>query len=271
VLENLHPEHPRLVTNLAGHVPRAFVETNGGSGQEVRLRCDTLVVDTDRGTASLTWRGQVVLTTPTMPGRVGLRLTSTSDSHRSATAPSVLTTSPESAPRPRAQCLGTKEVDVASLNRPALPFSPAASPWARSTPAPAPSSPEPPPRDLNSAPTMAIDCSSFVSAPVLPFQPTPEETQMTTPLATPPPLATDTVPPVAPAERPWRSPSCLVTDAPVVSTVLPAAPSGSLLVQAPLDESPPPPPWPSDRERVIFGHLEAWVEFGRAIALRRRW
>lgn len=69
VLENLHADHARLVTNLAQVEPRAVVERAGGSA-EVRLRCDTLWIDTDRGCCSLVWRGQVLLGDPREAGRV---------------------------------------------------------------------------------------------------------------------------------------------------------------------------------------------------------
>lgn len=69
VLENLHAEHARLVTRLARVEPHAVVERSGGSA-EVRLRCDTLLIDTDRGCCTLVWRGQVVLAHPQETGRV---------------------------------------------------------------------------------------------------------------------------------------------------------------------------------------------------------
>jgi hypothetical protein len=70
LLENLHPEQPRLVTNLELLSISATVDYGGGSVQDVRLRCDTLAIDTDRGTASLVWRGTVRLSHPAQPGRV---------------------------------------------------------------------------------------------------------------------------------------------------------------------------------------------------------
>jgi hypothetical protein len=70
VLENLHAEHPRLVTSLPGLSPRAVVERFGAGAQAVRLRCDTLCIDTDRGVCSLVWRGQVPLSRADEPGRV---------------------------------------------------------------------------------------------------------------------------------------------------------------------------------------------------------
>ncbi len=69
VLENLHADHARLVTSLSQVEPRAVAERAGGSA-EVRLRCDTLWIDTDRGCCSLVWRGQVLLGDPREAGRV---------------------------------------------------------------------------------------------------------------------------------------------------------------------------------------------------------
>lgn len=70
-LEGLHPEHARLVTRLPGLLPRATVEREGVAGaQPIRMRCDTLSVDTDRGVCHLVWRGQVALTRPDERGRV---------------------------------------------------------------------------------------------------------------------------------------------------------------------------------------------------------
>jgi hypothetical protein len=69
-LENLHPDHPRLVTQLLALVPRARVEGSPGAVQETKLRCDTLWIDTDRGTCSLTWRAYVPLEHPHQAGRV---------------------------------------------------------------------------------------------------------------------------------------------------------------------------------------------------------
>ncbi|MCC6554246.1 MAG: DUF2169 domain-containing protein [Polyangiaceae bacterium] len=70
VLEGLHPEHGRLVTNLPGLRPRATVERPGRAPEDVTLACDTLWIDTDRGLAALVWRGQLALAHPAEPGRV---------------------------------------------------------------------------------------------------------------------------------------------------------------------------------------------------------
>ncbi|HEY4121723.1 MAG TPA: DUF2169 domain-containing protein, partial [Byssovorax sp.] len=61
VLENLHPDHARLVTSLPGLEPRVFVERGPGAPHELALRCDTLWIDTDRAICTLCWRGQVPL------------------------------------------------------------------------------------------------------------------------------------------------------------------------------------------------------------------
>ncbi len=70
VLENLHPDHPRLVTRLPGYEPRAFVEGPRGAVAELAMTCDTLWIDTDRAMCTLTWRGQITLDHPAMEGRV---------------------------------------------------------------------------------------------------------------------------------------------------------------------------------------------------------
>jgi hypothetical protein len=70
VLENLHPEQPRLVTNLPGLRPAAFAEMPGRAPQRLHMECDTLWIDTDRSLCTLTWRGQIVLETQGQQGRV---------------------------------------------------------------------------------------------------------------------------------------------------------------------------------------------------------
>ncbi|WP_437760724.1 DUF2169 domain-containing protein [Sorangium sp. So ce1389] len=76
VLENLHPEHPRLVTRLAGERPQAFVERPGQAPQPVALRPDLLWIHTDRALCALTWRGQVPLAHPHEAGAVRVSLVS---------------------------------------------------------------------------------------------------------------------------------------------------------------------------------------------------
>lgn len=69
VLENLHRDHPRLVTILPDLQPRAVIDTGGGQ-REIALRCDTLWIDTDRAICTLTWRGFVPLQAPDDEGHV---------------------------------------------------------------------------------------------------------------------------------------------------------------------------------------------------------
>lgn len=70
VLENLHWEHARLETVLPGVRPRARLEIPNMPQQEVRMRCDTLWIDSDRAVATVVWRGQVSLRRPDEIGRV---------------------------------------------------------------------------------------------------------------------------------------------------------------------------------------------------------
>jgi hypothetical protein len=70
ILENLHTDHPRFVTNLSGIEPRAFIDSQGRPPWELKLTCDTLWIDTDRSICTLTWRGQAHVDSPLQPGRV---------------------------------------------------------------------------------------------------------------------------------------------------------------------------------------------------------
>lgn len=102
ILENLHPEHPRLVTDLPSIRPLASVERRGRS-EPVILRCDTLWIDTDRSLCTLTWRGQVPLAHPDEQGRVVFTLDATGQ------------TSPLHEPRPSAHGGDEPEVDTFML------------------------------------------------------------------------------------------------------------------------------------------------------------
>ena len=70
VLENLHPEHARLVTSLPGVKPLAFIEIPGRAASELSFVADTLWIDTARGICTLTWRAQVAIEDPGQVGRV---------------------------------------------------------------------------------------------------------------------------------------------------------------------------------------------------------
>jgi hypothetical protein len=70
VLEHLLADHPRLITSLAGVRPRAVVTRPSGGPQEILLRPDTLAIDTESATATLVFRGQLVLTRAEEEGMV---------------------------------------------------------------------------------------------------------------------------------------------------------------------------------------------------------
>jgi hypothetical protein len=69
-LENLHPEHARLLTRLPGLHPQAFVERPGVQPHEIEMHADGLWIDTDRARCTVTWRAQVPLAQPDDAGRV---------------------------------------------------------------------------------------------------------------------------------------------------------------------------------------------------------
>ncbi len=68
-VEHLHPRFPMLSTRLAAVSPVVTVDQGSGP-QPLQLRCDTLVLDTDRGLAMLVWRAHVLLDHPQRPGRI---------------------------------------------------------------------------------------------------------------------------------------------------------------------------------------------------------
>lgn len=74
VLENLHPDHPDLVTRLPGVRPVVRVEASDLPAWELALVADTLWIDTDRSICTLTWRGQIPLQErdPALVVRIGL-------------------------------------------------------------------------------------------------------------------------------------------------------------------------------------------------------
>lgn len=123
VLENLHSAHARLVTNLQALVPHALVEREGGASEPLRMRCDTLTIDTDRGRCSLTWRAAVPLRHPAEAGRV--TVTTTRAAARAG--------APQPGPRPMPpgsfdpRRTAPVPPQLASPS-PSLPFRPAASP-----------------------------------------------------------------------------------------------------------------------------------------------
>ena len=183
VLENLHPEHPRLVTSLPGIRPRAVVERLGRR-DEVKLTADTLWIDTSRSVCTVVWRGQIALVHRQEAGTVAISLAAAEDpGFRAPISPD----DPDGGPTasiseppegPKKNSLGetqefaippsAKDPDavptgpIRTNRKPVMPFSGAASP---SSP-PSPSSPSSPSSPLSPPSPPA---PSFAAA--LPFQP----------------------------------------------------------------------------------------------------
>jgi hypothetical protein len=76
VMENLHPEWPRLVTNLPGLRPRAVLEGRGGN-HLLKMHADTLWIDSDRAIACLTFRSHRALERFDEAGRIVISLEET--------------------------------------------------------------------------------------------------------------------------------------------------------------------------------------------------
>lgn len=74
LLEHLHPLHARLETKLARVVPQVTVRRTGKPEDKLRMRCDTLAINTDRRIAMLVWRGVVLLEHAAEDGFVAVRV-----------------------------------------------------------------------------------------------------------------------------------------------------------------------------------------------------
>lgn len=135
VLENLSPDHARLVTSLPGIRPGAFLERGRGGPQRLALRADTLWIDTDEAVATITWRAQIPLERPDEMGRVLVGLETAAQEVTWPELERLAARNPsrpdaEEMMRPAAKPLGPSASrtltasDIAALNLPALPFSP---------------------------------------------------------------------------------------------------------------------------------------------------
>jgi hypothetical protein len=181
VLENLHPAYPRLVTSLAGHKPRAFIEGRAGGVQNLPLRADLLWIDTDRAICTLTWRAQVSLKDRHERGRVVIAL---EQPGQTLTWPEVLKAAGPSSHAENtapASKMGSETLirDTALADPRAMPFAPstrgpdealaARREHARTgmtmpfAPAGAPKPPPPPPPVI--APPPIVSAAPIVSAP----------------------------------------------------------------------------------------------------------
>lgn len=70
VLEHLHPNHARLETKFAPVIPNVVAQRADGQGHDVRMRCDTLIIDTEKHVGMLVWRGVIMLAHENEPGMV---------------------------------------------------------------------------------------------------------------------------------------------------------------------------------------------------------
>lgn len=107
-LENLHTLVASLSTRLAPVTPAAMVDQGSGP-QPMRLRCDTLIIDTDRGLAMLVWRGHVPVDHPEHPGRVVVTASTGS-------APPATTSPADRAALARAEEMGTMDLSQLGLS-----------------------------------------------------------------------------------------------------------------------------------------------------------
>lgn len=166
VLDNLHPEIPHFVTNLAGGRPRAALTGAGRAAPvELPLRADTLWIDTTRRICTLTWRGQVLLSRPDEEGRVIVAL------ERPGHALSVEEIVRGARSLKDLDGSSTMRIDeeaTSSEGRAALPFAPADSVSPEIARAPSP--PRPPPRKSIGDMTLTIDRSTPLrDVPLTPF------------------------------------------------------------------------------------------------------
>jgi len=61
LLENLSPAHSVLTVSFPGVRPRVVAERRGGASEGLKMRADTMTIDTDRALVTMVWRGQLAL------------------------------------------------------------------------------------------------------------------------------------------------------------------------------------------------------------------
>ncbi|CAN98318.1 hypothetical protein predicted by Glimmer/Critica [Sorangium cellulosum So ce56] len=119
-LEHLSPVHPRLVTRLSRIVPRASVQRENRDLELVRLRCDTLSIDGDRGVASLVFRGLVPLSHPDEPGLVTITTEAEKDPQEEGNIDARANDARSSQEQPGTMIL--KASQLVGAAKPAVPF-----------------------------------------------------------------------------------------------------------------------------------------------------
>ncbi len=89
ILDNLHPEHARLVTRLPALEPTATVTRQGRSPSALPLTCDTVWIDSDRGVCHMVWRGTIPGLHVLEPGQITISIDEETESrHHVPAAPS---------------------------------------------------------------------------------------------------------------------------------------------------------------------------------------
>lgn len=241
LLENLHKEHPRLVTQLPALRPRVFVDLGSAAPFDLPMTADLLWIDTDRGICTLTYRGLVPLPRPDHPGRVvvameeGEQRLSWAEVRGAAERAAPAPLKPPGARRPQLtkHPLDESEKTAAHVRPEAqtgvLPFQPAEG-VPPAPPAPAqsasPSLPGPPPprrARRDTMPMAAMDSAAALPAWMIaqrdgpPPAPPPPEPQLREPArSTPPPPLLVTAP------APSTPPPPLVPAVPSLSAERPA-------------------------------------------------
>lgn len=230
VLENLHTAHARLVTSLPGISPRAMVERSGAAAQELRFRCDTLSVDTDRAVCSLVWRGQVMLARPDEAGQVRITTEGGGKNDEVATVVGsalVRAALPFEKGTIAVDDLGTTMPIVMVAAAPALPFR-GGSPWA-STASSIASTPQP---SVDDGTGTIIGAAMLGQA--LPFAESSERLPQAAPIPPPTPIHTPSFVSSEPAPGHYVEPAItsLITPAPP-PMIGPLVGIGGLAVESP--------------------------------------
>jgi hypothetical protein len=200
-LENLHPRFARLSTRLAPVTPVVTVDKGAGA-EPLRMRCDTLVIDTDRGLAILVWRGHALISRPDEGGRVIVTSGAAPAASPPASRPASRPASPPAAPPAPAHKLsedsGTILPAAFIASSAVLPFS--SPPPSRPPPSPSPSpypSPSPAPAipaSVVSAPVPVIDAPAPLidaPSPAAPAPPASISSPASAPEVTPEPVSAE--------------------------------------------------------------------------------
>lgn len=265
LLENLHPEHARLVTSLPALRPRARVGRPGKNAEPLEMHGDTLCIDTNRGICTVTWRAQIQLATRDEPGLVTVDLPA-----------------PTAAPAQEGDEDAVRTIGpvVNQQRGPAMPFAPAAPGQAlASLPAVAPQPPRPAAaQDEEAGGTFVLPPESVVElsegdlrdatadqtlppahalrkAAALPFRPAAAPSPAQPPVP-PPAVAPIPVEPPRVAPSPPRPPLMYAAPPPEPAIQQPASPwaqSGARVPTPTVGQSAaaPPPPVPAPAVRGL--------------------